>query len=121
MMTSTAADHVSADRAWHHLDTARTVTALPHRAAEGCAEPPTDEDSAPATSPSGVAPSGRPTWKTTTKSWGTKRSSEQPRPMPLEKRFDMLGMVRPAQQEALPEAATSRAHHINMRLSLQPA
>ena len=34
--------------------TARTVTAPPVRAAGGCAEPPTDEDSAPATSPSGV-------------------------------------------------------------------
>jgi hypothetical protein len=39
MMPSTAADHASSDRAWHHLDTARTATALPRRAAEGCAEP----------------------------------------------------------------------------------
>jgi hypothetical protein len=44
MMTSTALDHASADLAWHHRKTARTVTAPPHRAAEGCAEPPTDED-----------------------------------------------------------------------------
>jgi hypothetical protein len=39
MMRSTALDHASSDLAWHHLDTARTATAPPCRAAGGCAEP----------------------------------------------------------------------------------
>ena len=81
MTTSTALDHVSADLAWYHLDTARTATALPEPRRRRLRETTEPRGLTPGITPSGVPPSGRACARQGTRSSGLKgkRQNRSPR------------------------------------------